>query len=597
MPAIARTLIVTALLAAASIAAADTAAPAAPAGREWVARSNANAGPLLQLIARYAPESAAALGVDGFDGEILDLEPGIDERFSADAAVVATGYEARLAAEQDPRVRQDLQILADATRRQQTRSDLDHRLMLPYFDLPETLFRGFNSLLDPRVPKERYPAALTRLHKYTGREPGFEPITSLARARTEERFGDASLTGPWSVEVEQNLGNQARYLQGIRDLFKKSGLEGWERDLDLLESQLDDYAKWTRAALLPRARVTNRLPPEIYANNLANFGVRADPRALIDQATLSFVQTREEMQTLANLVAQQRKLPSSDYRDVLKQLKQQTIANDALIPTYNARLRALEDIIRAQRILTLPERAAVIRLGTQAESAATPAPHLNPPRLIGNTGEPAEFVLPLENPNAPPGTTMDDFKFDAITWTLTAHEARPGHELQFARMLEKGVSIPRAVFAFNSANVEGWALYAESLVKKYLPLEGQMGTLQMRMMREARAFLDPMVNLGMIEPAAVQAFLMKEVGLSEPMAKQEVDRYTFGAPGQATSYFYGYQRHLAMRGKVEMALGERFDAHAYQDFVLDQGLLPPELLEQAVMDDFVAPRRQAAAAK
>ena len=595
MSAFARTLLAAVLVAATTVAVANPAALPDQAGKEWVARSNANATPLLQLIARYAPESAAALGVEGFDTEVLDLKAGIDERFKADAERVAAEYRSRLSAEQDTRVRQDLQILADSTRRQQTRADLEHRLMLPYFDLPETLFRGFNSLLDPRVAKDRYPAALTRLRKYTGREPGYEPITTLARARTEERFGIAGLTGPWSVEVEQNLSNQARYVQGIRDLFQKSGLKGWERDLRLLESQLDDYAKWVRAELLPRARATNRLPAEIYANNLTNFGVQADPRLLIDQATLSFVQTREEMQTLANLVARERKLPSSDYRDVLQQLKQQTIPNDALIATYNARLAALEDIIRREQILTLPERAAVIRLGTTAESAATPAPHIKPPRLIGNTGEPAEFVLPLENPNARPGTRMDDFTFDAITWTLTAHEARPGHELQFARMMENGVSIPRAVFAFNSANVEGWALYAEALVKQHLPVEGQVGTLQMRMMREARAFLDPMVNLGLIEPAAVQAFLMKEVGLSEPMAKQEVDRYTFGAPGQATSYFYGYQRHLAMRGKVEMALGDKFDAHAYHDFVLDQGLLPPELLEQAVMERFVAPRLQATA--
>jgi len=53
------------------------------------------------------------------------------------------------------------------------------------------------------------------------------------------------------------------------------------------------------------------------------------------------------------------------------------------------------------------------------------------------------------------------------------------------------------------------------------------------------------------------------------MAKQEVDRYTFGAPGQATSYFYGYQRHLAMRASRDGAR-DKFDAHAYHDFVLDQ---------------------------
>jgi hypothetical protein len=581
MPLIARTFIAALLFATSTLATAE---------QDWVERSNANAEPLLQVMAKYAPETAAALGVEGFDAEVFDLKPQNDLRFEADAARVASDLESRLAAEPDARVRQDMQILIDTARDQKATSELNRRLMLPYFDLTQALFQGFNALLDPRVSKDRHPAALVRLRKYTGREPGYEPITKLAQARTAERFETAGLTGPWTVEVEQALQNQPRFVAGIRDLFKKSGLTGWEKDLKVLESQLDAHAKWLRTELLPRARTTNRLPAEIYADNLKNFGVKADPRALIDQATLSFVQTREEMQTLANLVAKERGFASSDYRDVLAALRKEVIAEDALLPTYKARLASLEEIVRREDIVSLPERPAVIRLGTPAESAAQPAPHLRPPRLIGNTGESAEFVLPLENPNAPPGTKMDDFTHDSMAWTLTAHEARPGHELQFASMIESGVSIPRAVFAFNSANVEGWALYAEALVKQHLPLNAQMGTLQMRMLREARTFLDPMVNLGLMEPAQAQAFLMKEVGLSEPMAKQEVDRYSFRAPGQATSYFYGYQRHLALRGKVEMMLGERFDARSYHDFILSQGLLPPALLEQAVLEQYVPAR-------
>jgi hypothetical protein len=583
----ARALLAGALLASASISWAE---PSPPAAAEWVVRSNANATPLLEVLAKYAPETAAALGVEGFDAEVFDLRPRNAERFEADLAAAAAKFDAQLAGEQDPRVKQDLQILASAARDQKVTSELNRRLMLPYFNLPEALFRGFRSLLDPRVAKERQPAALARLRKYTGVEPGYEPITELAQARISERFATTGLTGPWTVEVQQALDNQPRFVSGIRELFEKSGLEGWEKDLARLESQLEAHAKWVQAEVLPRARQTNRLPPEIYADNLRNFGVKADPRELIDTALLSFVQTREEMRTLAGLVAKERGFPSSDYRDVLRRLRQETIPNDQLIPTYQSRLASLEEIIRRERIVTLPARPAVIRLASEAESAAQPAPHLSPPRLIGNTGEPAEFVLPLENPNAPPGTKMDDFTHASISWTLTAHEARPGHELQFAKMMENGVSIPRAVFAFNSANVEGWALYAEALVKQHLPLAGQVGTLQMRMMREARAFLDPMVNLGQIEPAAAQAFLMNEVGLSEPMAKQEVDRYSFNAPGQATSYFYGYQRHLALRGKAEMALGERFDPLSYHDFIIDQGMLPPDLLEQAVMEQYVPSR-------
>ncbi|HEX7374252.1 MAG TPA: DUF885 domain-containing protein [Steroidobacteraceae bacterium] len=577
----------------AAVAFMTVAAGAQAAEPGWIQQSNANAQPLLELLAKYAPEVAANIGVDGHDAEVRDLKPDVDARFEADSKRVGDALAGQLAAEKDPRVRQDLQILIAAEQEQRDSSALNHRLMLPYFDLTGTLFRGFQSLLDPRVDKARYPAALARLRKYVGREPGYESIARLAQDRSTERFGDAGLTGPWTNEVEQNLGNSQRYLTGIHDLFVKSGLKGWEKDFRTLERQSADYDAWVRKEILPRARKTNLLPPEIYADNLRQVGVKADPQQLINRALVGFVQTRDEMQTLARILARERGYASADYRDVLRELKKVGISNDQLMPVYHARLAAIEDIVRREHLISLPERQAVIRVATEAESAAQPAPHLSPPRLIGNTGEPAEFILPLENPNATSGAKMDDFKFDAITWTLTAHEARPGHELQFAKMTEVGVSIPRAVFAFNSANVEGWALYAESFLKPYLPLDGQMGVLQMRLMRAARAFLDPMVNLGQITPAAAQQFLMDEVLLSEPMAKQEADRYSFLAPGQATSYFYGYEKQLGIRARAEMALRDKFDVQSYHDFVISQGLVPPELLEQAVMEQYV-PSRQAA---
>jgi uncharacterized protein (DUF885 family) len=214
---------------------------------------------------------------------------------------------------------------------------------------------------------------------------------------------------------------------------------------------------------------------------------------------------------------------------------------------------------------------------------------MSPPRLIGNTGEYGEFVLPLKTPGKAGEKDLktDDFTFDAAGWTLTAHEARMGHELQFSAMMDHGVSIARAVFAFNSVNVEGWALYSEAELKPYFPLDGQLIGLQHRMMRAARAFLDPMVNLGMIKPEQVRQFLIDQVCLSEGLAKEETDRYTFRAPGQATSYFVGYQAMMETRQRAELALGAKFDKQRFHDFVLAQGLLPPDLLQKAVMEQFV----------
>jgi uncharacterized protein (DUF885 family) len=75
--------------------------------------------------------------------------------------------------------------------------------------------------------------------------------------------------------------------------------------------------------------------------------------------------------------------------------------------------------------------------------------------------------------------------------------------------------------------------------------------------------------------------------LSEPMAKQEVDRYTFTAPGQATAYFYGYSRLNALRTRIELALAGKFDERRYHDFIVAQGPLPFDLLEQAAQEEFL----------
>jgi uncharacterized protein (DUF885 family) len=268
---------------------------------------------------------------------------------------------------------------------------------------------------------------------------------------------------------------------------------------------------------------------------------------------------------------------------VIHELKKDQITGDQILPFYQKRLADIEDIIRKQHIVTLPERQASIRLASDAETAQTPAPHMVPPRLIGNTGEQGEFVLPLSVPGKT-AQKYDDFNYDAASWTLTAHEARPGHELQFSRMIESGVSLARALFAFNSVNVEGWGLYSEAIILPYMPPEGQLISLQLRLQRAARAFLDPeLQQKDKWTPEKARAYLEKEVGLSPAFATEEVDRFTFRSPGQATSYFYGYGKLVELRAAAEQQMGSKFDVQKFHDTILAQGLLPPDLLKKAVL--------------
>ena len=554
---------------------------------DWIEKSNSYTQKVLDLDARYQPESASYFGIDAVDTEVIDLKPGLYERSQADAEKVLVELKAVLPSEQDEKVRQDLEILITSLTDRIESTRLNHDLMLPYFNAGELVFQGLRVLLDERNTPERKARAIERLKKYAGEGRGMESITALAIARSSERFDVAGLTGPYVNEVNKGLENTERFIDGIAGMFREAKLKDWEKAHRKLARELRDYDTWLKKEMLPRSRTDNRLPEPIYADNLKQFGVTVDPRVLIERATYGFLELRDEAQAVSQRIAKEQGMPSADYRDVTRELKKRQLTGEAILPYYKDTLKSLEKIIAEHDLVTLPDRESSIRLSTEAEAAASPAPHMNPPRLIGNTGEYGEFVLPLRNPNADPAVVMDDFTNEGFAWTLTAHESRPGHELQFSAMVEGGVSLARAIYAFNSANVEGWGLYSEALVKQYLPLEGQLFGLQNRMLRAARAFLDPMLNLGLMQPEQAKQFLMKEVNLSDPFATQEVDRYTYRAPGQATSYYFGYMNLRAMRMEAELALRDKFREKAFHDFVLAQGLLPPAQLRKAIMEDFV----------
>ncbi len=561
---------------------------AAAEDADWVEKSNQHAQIVLDVLAKFSPEGAGSLGVDGLDEEILDLGPGIHERGIAESEKVLAELRRRLEGETNAKVRQDIGILIKAVEDNIHSSRLNHELLLPYFNISQTVFFGVRGLIDPQIPRERYPAAVARIEKYAGLADGAKPLTELAKDRTRERFDVAGLVGPYRGEVEQDLERAETFVTGIEELLAGTDLEGWEESYATLAAQLRDYNDWLRAEMLPRSRDDFRLPAALYEDALRNWGVESSPLDLIEQATKGYMDIRNEMESLAPLIAAEKGYKTNDYREVIALLKRDgAIDGDKLLDHYHSVLRDIEEIIVREKIITLPQRDAGIRIASAAETAAQPAPHLDVPRLLGNTGEYPSFVIPLLTQNEDGSWQQTDDTYEAGAWTLTAHEARPGHEMQFSSIIESGVSIARAVFAFNSANVEGWGLYAEAIVRPYLPLEGQLISLQYRLMRAARMFLDPMLNLGLITPEEAKSLIVNDVAIGETWAQNEVERYTYRMPGQATAYYYGYNKMQALRAQAELKLRDRFDQKAYHDYILAQGMLPPEILKDAVMKEFV----------
>ena len=559
--------------------------------RSWIATSNRYTNLLIEITRKYAPEGASEQGLAEYDELISNPTLASENSRVAETKVAQAKIQAALSTEQNEYVKQDLQILLhniDFNRKQQ---EFYEAHVVPYANASAYIFGGLRALLDDKVGPERRKAAVVRLRKYAGVEPGYLPMVDLFKARVEAQIAKPGMIYPPKEEVETALSRNGEYLDAIPALFKHYGLTGWEESWAKLKVQLAAYDEWTKQTILPKARADFRLSPEQYALSLEVFGVDISPGQLAVLAHQSFKVYQDEMQIIATQIAKQQGWPSIDYRDVIRRLKQDQLASDAILPFYKNRLHEIEAIIVKQNLVTLPDRPVRIRLGTPVENGA---PHMVPPPFLNNTGQQGEFVLPLNMPAAvglSQSQKVDDYTYDAASWTLIAHEARPGHELQFDSMVEQGVSLTREMYTLNSTNVEGWGVYSEYIMQPYMPLEGQLISLQFRLLRAARAYLDPELQAGLIQPKDAMRVLTEDVVFSAPFANQEIERYTLGAPGQATSYFYGFIKLLQLRSDIETMLGPRFDQKKFHDFVLSQGPLPPDLIRLAVMESFIPSQR------
>ncbi|AKH42223.1 uncharacterized protein (DUF885 family) [Altererythrobacter atlanticus] len=573
-----RAIIATTLL----IAATPAAAQEETAG--WIERSNEYTSELMEMQAQFAPESFAQLGLEQYDGLAMDLGPDLDTRYISAARQQIAEFRQALAQTNDPNLRQDLEILIHSLELDVESTRLGSELMLDWYDIPQVVFGNINGLLDDQVVPERRAKAVELLRRYTGLHEGSTPLTELAKARFEESRTPGKI-GPYRGDVADALPKIPTYIQGIRDLFAKYDIAA-PAALDAMERQFTEYGEWEEAHVLPAARDDFRLPPELYAHRLKTMGIDIDPETLIRRARRGFYEIRQQMDGLAPLVAAKMGFEKTDYPSVIAELQKTTVPKEELESFYAERLGNLEEVVRRENVVSLPDYPVLMRLASDAESAASPAPHMLMPRLIGNTGERGTFVLTTANPSAGE-EEYNDFNFAAASWTLSVHEGRPGHELQFAQMVERGVSQARILYAFNSTNAEGWALYAEAEMQPYEPIEGQLIALQHRLLRASRAMLDPMLNLGQIDVESARRILAEEARFSPAMVQQELDRYTFRMPGQAGSYYYGYSQIIDLRIATELALGEKFDRQAFNDFLIGQGLLPIDLLAEAVRNDFI----------
>lgn len=180
--------------------------------------------------------------------------------------------------------------------------------------------------------------------------------------------------------------------------------------------------------------------------------------------------------------------------------------------------------------------------------------------------------------------------------TLFLHEAIPGHHFQIS-LAQENEALPNFMrFNGNTAFVEGWALYAESLgpeLGMFADPYQAFGSLDDEMLRAIRLVVDTGIHAkGWSREQAIR-YMLDNSAQSETEARAEVERY-IAIPGQALAYKVGALTIRRLRTEAEQALGERFDPREFHAQVLDTGALPMAVLE-AKIRDWIKAKQPAAA--
>jgi uncharacterized protein (DUF885 family) len=168
--------------------------------------------------------------------------------------------------------------------------------------------------------------------------------------------------------------------------------------------------------------------------------------------------------------------------------------------------------------------------------------------------------------------------------TLYLHEGVPGHHFQIS-LAQENKALPAFMrFGGNTAFVEGWALYAETLWKD-LGMETdpyqRFGGLSDEMLRAMRLVVDTGIHAkGWSRDQAID-YMLSHSNIGRTDATAEVERY-IAIPGQALAYKIGALTILRLKARAQKELGRKFDPRAFHAQVLDSGALPMGVLEAKI---------------
>lgn len=415
--------------------------------------------------------------------------------------------------------------------------------------------REQKGVIPPRFVIRR---VLDEMTAFTGQPATQNPLYTVFKDKTAKLKLQADEQQRLLVDVETQI-NTVVYPAYHKFIAYFTALEAKATDDDGVWKLPDGDAFY---AYCLRSNTTVALNPEqVHAIGLAEVErIEGEMKAIL--ARLGYPAVENAPRKLQELAKEERFLyPNTDEGRAQALAEYQCIldeVNASLDPLFAVRPKAA---LKVERVPEFREKTSA-------------AAYYHPADLGG--GRPGVFYANLRDMN-------EVSKFGMKT--LAYHEGIPGHHFQLAIAMElRGVPFFRRLVPF-TAYAEGWALYAEKLVREngYYKDDpySELGCLDSELFRAVRLVVDTGIHAMRWTRQQAIDYMQGHTAQALESVVSEVERYIV-MPGQACAYKIGELKLLELRQKARQALGDKFDLRQFHDVILKNGSMPLSLLEQVV---------------
>lgn len=274
----------------------------------------------------------------------------------------------------------------------------------------------------------------------------------------------------------------------------------------------------------------------------------------------------------------------TDWRRLVAELAEDRPETpEEMLAGYTDATAAAQRFCADRELVTLPpgEECRVVPSAPFSRSMLAVA-HYIPPPVFSDRRTGHFFVpYPPEDATAEQVAQRLATNHRATQWTISAHEAYPGHHWHLAWLAANGVRPLRSVFG-STYFVEGWGLYSEELMREqgfFADPRHELAQVDSRLFRAARIVIDTSLHLGEMSPEDAVEFLSTKASLSVDTARAEVARYC-AWPTQAASYLTGALEVARMRD--EWLRSGRGSLREFHDRAAGSGRLPIALVERSL---------------